>query len=196
VEGFMRGSIAFASGLLLVVAGVQARAMSIMPTDIAKDKAPSRLTQSEQHEYDSLFADRVVVKKADRRLYLIKGQKPFRSYRISLGPNPDGRKRYKGDGRTPEGRYVLDWRTENTKFWKALHISYPNAADRMRAELAGRNPGGMVMVHGQPTGGGDVALQQLVSQWDWTQGCIAVSDMAIDEIWSYTRDGTPIDILP
>jgi murein L,D-transpeptidase YafK len=192
----MRASIAFASGLLLLIAGVPVRAMTILPTDMAKDKAPSQLTQSEQHEYDALFADKVVVKKADRRLYLMKGQKPFRSYRISLGPDPDGPKRYKGDGRTPEGRYVLDWRKSNSKFWKALHISYPNAADRMRAELAGRNPGGMVMIHGQPTGGGDPTLQQLVSHEDWTQGCIAVSDMAIDEIWRYTQNGTPIDILP
>lgn len=192
----MRASIAFASGLLLLIAGVPVRAMTILPTDIATDKAPSRLTQSEQHEYDALFADKVVVKKADRRLYLMKGQKPFRSYRISLGPHPEGRKRYQGDGRTPEGRYVLDWRKSNSKFWRALHISYPNAADRMRAELAGRDPGGMVMIHGQPTGGGDPALQQLVSHEDWTQGCIAVSDMAIDEIWRYTQDGTPIDILP
>jgi murein L,D-transpeptidase YafK len=191
----MRGGIAFTSGLFLLMLGFGASAMSVLPSEMSKGKSPPKPTQSEQRQYDSLFADKVVVKKADRRLYLMKGQKPFRTYRISLGLDPEGPKRYKGDGRTPEGRYVLDWRRSNSKFWKALHISYPNAADRIRAMRARRDPGGMVMIHGQPTDGNQ-ALQQLVSDEDWTQGCIAVSDMAIDEIWRYTQDGTPIDILP
>lgn len=134
--------------------------------------------------------DRIVVKKAERRLYLMRGDQPFRSYKIALGYQPAGHKQRKGDGRTPEGVYFLDWRSDRSNYRKALHISYPNLQDRLRAERKGDDPGGLIMIHGQPTRRGENR------SGDWTFGCIAVSDLAIDEIWSYTAIGTPIEILP
>lgn len=134
--------------------------------------------------------DRIVVKKAERRLYLMRGDEPFRSYKVALGYQPTGHKQRKGDGRTPEGIYYLDWRSERSNYRKALHISYPNMQDLLRAERKGDDPGGLIMIHGQPTGRG------VNRSGDWTFGCIAVSDLAIDEIWSYTPIGTRIEILP
>ncbi len=136
------------------------------------------------------LADKLVVKKAERKLYLMKGNKPLRTYKIALGYQPAGHKRSQGDGRTPEGRYFLDWRSARSNYRKALHISYPNGQDMLRARATGREPGGMIMIHGQPSG------RSNPKSGDWTFGCIAVSNMAIDEIWSMTTDGTPIEILP
>jgi murein L,D-transpeptidase YafK len=134
--------------------------------------------------------DRIVVKKGERKLYLMRGDEPFRTYKIALGYQPVGHKQRKGDGRTPEGIYYLDWRNERSGYRKALHISYPNSQDRLRAFHKGDDPGGMIMIHGQPTGRGEHRTG------DWTFGCIAVSDLAIDEIWSYTSVGTRVEILP
>ncbi len=136
------------------------------------------------------LADRIVVKKSERRLYLMRGEEPLRTYKIALGYQPAGHKRRKGDGRTPEGIYYLDWRSANSGYRKALHISYPNAQDRFRALRKGDDPGGMIMIHGQPGRRGEM------KSGDWTFGCIAVSNMAIDEIWSLASDGTPVEILP
>jgi len=171
-----------------------AQAMSFLPN--SQTERGREVTESDKEEYEQLFADKVVVKKAERKLYLIRQDKPFRTYRISLGFRPQGHKQRRGDGRTPEGHYRLDWRNPGSKFRKALHVSYPNYQDSLRAKQRGIDPGGMVMVHGQPSGGRNSVLRQAISTEDWTQGCIAVSDLAIDEIWSHTHDGTPIEILP
>lgn len=171
------------------------QAMSFMPDFLTKKEARD-VTPNERKEYDRLFADRVVVKKAERKLYLVQGDKPFRSYAISLGTNPAGHKERQGDGRTPEGRYYLDWRNSKSKFRKSLHVSYPSEGDRLLAGRQGVDPGGMIMIHGQPRPNRYRELQEIISKEDWTQGCIAVSDYAIDEIWKYTADGTPIEILP
>jgi murein L,D-transpeptidase YafK len=108
---------------------------------------------------------------------------------VSLGFTPEGHKQRQGDGRTPEGSYYVDWRNPKSKFRKSLHISYPNPSDRMRARRVGVDPGGMIMIHGQPRPNRYRELQELISAEDWTQGCIAVSNLAIDEIWDYTIDG-------
>lgn len=171
-----------------------ATAMSFMPNFLTK---PGReVAAVEKREYNRLFADKVVVKKSERKLYLVQKDKPFRTYRVSLGFKPDGHKKRQGDGRTPEGRYYIDWRNPGSKFRKSLHVSYPNYRDKLHARRRGVDPGGMIMVHGQPTGGRNGELRRAIGKEDWTQGCIAVSNMAIDEIWSYTLDGTPIEILP
>jgi len=169
-------------------------AMSFMPDYLSKQGR--EVAPVEKREYDRLFADKVVVRKSERKLYLVKKDKPFRTYRISLGFKPDGHKMRQGDGRTPEGRYSLDWRNSGSKFRKSLHVSYPSYRDKVHARRRGVDPGGMIMVHGQPGGGGNILLRSAISKEDWTQGCIAVSNLAIDEIWSHTRDGTPIEILP
>jgi murein L,D-transpeptidase YafK len=171
-----------------------ARAMSFMPNFLTKKDR--EVAAAEKIEYDRLFVDKVVVKKAERRLYLVKKDKTFRSYPISLGFSPRGHKQRRGDGRTPEGRYYLDWRNPGSKFRKSLHVSYPNYRDKLHARRRGVDPGGMIMVHGQPRGVHNSPLRQAISKEDWTEGCIAVSNLAIEEIWDYTLDGTPIEILP
>jgi murein L,D-transpeptidase YafK len=171
-----------------------AGAMSFMPDFLTKQGR--EVSETERKEYDRLFVDRVVVKKAERRLYLVKRDKTFRSYPISLGFSPEGHKQRRGDGKTPEGRYHLDWRNASSKFRKSLHVSYPNHRDRLHARRRGIDPGGMIMVHGQPRGVHSSPLRQAISKEDWTEGCIAVSNLAIEEIWEYTLDGTPIEILP
>ena len=180
--------------IALVALNTTVGAMSFMPDFLSKQGR--EVTEAEKQEYDQLFADKVVVKKAERKLYLVKKDKPFRSYSISLGFKPTGHKRFQGDGRTPEGRYYLDWRNPGSKFRKSLHVSYPSYKDKLHAKRTGVDPGGMIMVHGQPSSARNSELRQAISKGDWTHGCIAVSNLAIDEIWSYTRDGTPIEILP
>ena len=139
-------------------------------------------------------ADLVRVDKSERRLELLRKGTVLRSYRVALGNAPEGHKREEGDERTPEGRYVLDWRNPGSSFHKSIHISYPNAADRAAARAAGRDPGGLIMIHGQPNGFGWWSwLLQLV---DWTDGCIAVTDAEMDEIWTMVDNGTPIEITP
>lgn len=139
-------------------------------------------------------ADWVVVEKAARRLHLVRAGQVVRSYEISLGTQPLGPKTRAGDARTPEGQYVIDWRNPASAFHLSLHISYPNAADQTAAALRGEDPGGMIMIHGLPNGRG--YLGPLHRLRDWTNGCIAVTNAEIREIWDRVPDGTPIDIRP
>lgn len=182
--------------VLVTLLGLSASvaAMSVLPgctVPQAKDVEPTTVVDS-----TPLLADEVLVKKGQRRLYLMREGKPFRTYRIALGFAPEGHKQREGDGRTPEGRYLLDWRNPNSRFTKAINISYPNASDRARAAARGERPGGAIMIHGEPRRRVDPALADLVRYEDWTEGCVAVSNLAIDEIWRYTPDGTPIEIRP
>ena len=139
-------------------------------------------------------AERVVVDKSERRLSLIRGEKVYRSYRISLGGEPVGQKQREGDLRTPEGRYVLDWRNPESCCYKSLHVSYPGAEDQRRAAERGDDPGGQIMIHGQINRRG--WLGWLNQFRDWTHGCIAVRNAAMEEIWNAVDDGTPIEIRP
>ena len=141
-----------------------------------------------------LAADSVLVKKSERKLYLIKNGKPYRSYQISLGANPIGHKQQKGDERTPEGLYVLDKKNESSKFYKTINVSYPNSTDQIDAKKAGVDPGGEIMIHGQPNGFG--WAWRLLNLWDWTDGCIAVNNQDMDEIWSLIETDTSIEITP
>ena len=140
--------------------------------------------------------DSITVDKSLRRLYLIKDGKTVRSYRIALGLAPEGRKQREGDYRTPEGEYYISARKPDSRFMLALQVSYPNAEDRARADEAEVPAGGLIMVHGRPirpTNGRD---RNYYSSRDWTDGCIAVSNSAMLEIWMMTRIGTPITIKP
>jgi murein L,D-transpeptidase YafK len=139
-------------------------------------------------------ADRVVVQKAERKLSLLRGGTVLKSYQISLGRDPVGPKQAEGDGRTPEGSYLIDWRNPRSRFHLALHISYPDENDRRQALGRGVPPGGDIMIHGRPN-----LLSWLTpvfTRRDWTDGCIAVSNREIEEIWRAVADGTPVDILP
>jgi murein L,D-transpeptidase YafK len=120
----------------------------------------------------------------------------YRTYRISLGDQPRGHKFQEGDERTPEGNYVLDWRNPNSSFYKSIHVSYPNDLDRTVARSLGVSPGGMIMIHGLPNWLSSPRLAQEYRRSDWTDGCIAVGNEEMDEIWRLVRDGTPITILP
>jgi len=137
--------------------------------------------------YSGPEVTRVVVQKEKRRLLLVHGRKELRRYRIDLGFQPRGHKRFEGDGRTPEGRYVIDRQNPESQYHLSLGISYPNARDIAYARAHGRSPGGDIFVHGHP--------HEPVKGPDWTWGCIAVTNREIEEIFAMVRLGTPIDIL-
>lgn len=139
-------------------------------------------------------ADKVVVNKAKRELLLLKDGKVIRSYRVALGRNPVGLKQRQGDGKTPEGAYVISGRNTASAFHRSLGISYPNAADRARARRLRVNPGGSIMIHGLPKGQGYIGAAHRLT--DWTEGCIAVTNAEIEEIWRLVPNGTPVQINP
>jgi murein L,D-transpeptidase YafK len=139
-------------------------------------------------------ADRVVVRKGERRLFLMRGESVLRSYKIALGLNPVGHKEREGDFRTPEGKYRLTRRNSRSDFFLSIQVSYPNEADIQRARRNGWYAGGSIMLHGLPN------QLKHSPEWyekrDWTDGCIAVSNSDIVEIWMLTADNAPIEILP
>ncbi|MEH6559975.1 MAG: L,D-transpeptidase family protein [Marinobacter sp.] len=156
--------------------------------------ADTRMPTIDNAPSESLVVSKVLVRKEQRRLYLMNGEEVLRSYRISLGDNPEGHKLYEGDERTPEGEYTLDWRNSGSDFYKSIHISYPSVKDREMAENWGLSPGGSIMIHGLPNGAEDMAFAY--TGLDWTNGCIAVNNQEMDEIWQLVNDGTPIRIIP
>lgn len=164
-RGFCRGLILGGAGLLASAAGPVAGA-------------------------EVLRADLVLVLKAQRRLLLQRGGRSFAEFRVSLGPNPMGPKIAEGDGRTPEGSYRIDGRDGASRYHRFLHISYPEPRDIARARARGLAPGGGIGIHGLP---GDYDLFGPVT-FDWTEGCIAVSIRAIDEIWLSVGLGTAVEI--
>jgi murein L,D-transpeptidase YafK len=138
--------------------------------------------------------DRVIVYKDARRMQLLTGQKVLREYRISLGANPLGHKQREGDERTPEGIYTLDGRNSQSIAYLSMHVSYPDEGDRKAAFAAGRNPGGMIMVHGIRNGLGWTGRMHRF--FDWTDGCIAITNAEMTEFWRVVATGTPIEIRP
>lgn len=141
-----------------------------------------------------LKADQVLVKKSERKLYLLRKGIIYETFHVVLGPRPQGHKLTEGDERTPEGRYVLDYKKPDSPFYRAIHISYPNEADRDRAARAGLHPGGEIMIHGHPRT--DPALAEDARFFNWTNGCIAVANEDMDIIWESVDVGTPITIEP
>jgi murein L,D-transpeptidase YafK len=177
--------------LVLVWLAFAAQAQANELLSRADTRMPSKTVYSPADIQD---VTRVVVRKGERRLYLISGEQVVRSYRVSLGDNPKGHKLYEGDERTPEGTYTLDWRNAESDFYKSIHISYPSERDRELASAWGLDPGGSIMIHGLPNGEEDMAFAY--SGLDWTDGCIAVTNDEIDEIWQLVSNGTPISIQP
>jgi murein L,D-transpeptidase YafK len=134
----------------------------------------------------------VVIDKSDRTLILLAGARTVKIYRdIKLGDAPKGHKRFEGDERTPEDVYRIDGRNPASAYTLSLRISYPNAADRAYARARGRSPGGDIFIHGQPNRS---PLPRI--PYDWTDGCIALSNAEIREVWRLVRDGTPVTIRP
>lgn len=141
-----------------------------------------------------LIADRVVVNKSERALYLYRGSEVLRKFDVALGLMPEGHKEREGDFRTPEGNYRLTNRLIESDYFMAIQVSYPNRVDRAHARKLGVSPGGLIMIHGQPTRPTKSAAYY--ASYDWTDGCIAVSNAAMVEIWQLTKPNTPITILP
>ena len=137
--------------------------------------------------------DLVQVDKSERTLSLMANGKLVRRYSIVLGRSPEGAKTREGDRRTPEGRYVLDFKKADSSYYRAIHVSYPNAQDRARARTLGVVPGGAIMIHGQPNGRG---WNNDTLQYDWTDGCIALSNADMTELWNLVQVPTPIEIVP
>ncbi|MDI1221785.1 MULTISPECIES: L,D-transpeptidase family protein [Acinetobacter] len=139
----------------------------------------------------------VKVYKSDRIVKLMHHDQDIRTYPMRLGFDPIGHKVKEGDGKTPEGRYILDWRNPNSAFYKSLHVSYPNQQDKSKANQLGVSPGGDIMIHGSATRSQVEKLPSLMTYLprnDWTWGCIAVRNIDMDEIWKLVDDGTVISI--
>ena len=157
----------------------------------ARVPATRSLPRGNQSSFGPI-ADYLIVDKSERLLVAYEDGKPIRAYRdLQFGDAPMGHKQFQGDERTPEGLYRIDWRNPQSRYHLSLRISYPNSADREFASQYGRSPGGDIFIHGQPNG-----MTQGRMRGDWTDGCIALSNDEIEELWRIVPDGTPIEIRP
>jgi murein L,D-transpeptidase YafK len=175
---------------LLVLLAAAAGLAGIVHADVADNLGSASLRPTESMP----IADRVVVYKGERRMLLMRGDSILRTYRVALGLNPVGHKERSGDFRTPEGRYMLTRRNPRSDFFLSIQVSYPNDADVRKARRNGWDTGGSIMVHGLPN-----QLKHTPTYYekrDWTDGCIALSNSDMLEIWLLTNNNTPIDILP
>ncbi len=143
---------------------------------------------------ESEFADRVLINKSERKLILFKGNKVLKSMDVALGLLPKGRKITEGDFKTPEGTYRLSDRNSASEFFLSIRISYPDSDDIRHAKLRGLPAGGQIMIHGQPND--PRYSEEYYQSTDWTNGCIAVSNADMVDIWLMTKPNTPIQILP
>ena len=139
--------------------------------------------------------DYVLVHKEQRKLYLYAGSKMIKSYPIALGKQPVGHKQQEGDSRTPEGVYTLDWRNPDSRFFRSIHVAYPNERQLKEAKEKGINPGGEIMIHGQPSDW-DERIKLTFAGKDWTEGCIALENQDMMEVWNLVEDSTIIHIKP
>ena len=171
-----------------------------LPTSASEASFPPPLTTEQIHTIrKNTQIDIIQVYKSQRYLVLQHQNKIIRRYPIRLGFSPIGHKIKEGDGKTPEGRYVIDWRNPKSAFYKSLHVSYPNAKDQQNAQLLGVSTGGDIMIHGSATTKQVKVLPNLMRyfpQKDWTWGCIAVRNIDIDEIWQLVNNSTVIEIHP
>jgi murein L,D-transpeptidase YafK len=165
-------------------------AATVVPADtILNGTKPSEKARPKVFRADSMVLD-----KSDRLLTLYNDGEQVRVYRVALGRNPVGDKVRRGDGRTPEGSYYISGRNPQSKYHKSLRISYPDAAHRARAKRRGVSPGGDIMIHGLPRAFASVGA--LHRQQDWTEGCVAVTNDEIEEIWRAIPNGAHIVIRP
>jgi murein L,D-transpeptidase YafK len=139
-------------------------------------------------------ADTILIVKHERKLYLLRDNSPLRSYRVALGLTPTGAKEHAWDFRTPEGSYVVDFRQERSHYFKALHISYPSAADLKRSAALHRPAGGDIFIHGEPNQ--PTKPMSYYQTRDWTNGCIALSNEDLQDLWELTAGPTRVEIVP
>jgi murein L,D-transpeptidase YafK len=167
-----------------VVTGAAASALASLPALATTPRA-------------AVPVDLIVIVKHRRLLQLLHRDRVMRTYRVALGKNPVGHKRERGDGRTPEGFYTIDYKKPESPFHVALHIDYPNGRDRAEAAARGADPGGAIYIHGQPTQAAELVFFRLkFAREDWTDGCVALTNVAMDEIYRSVREGTPVLIRP
>ncbi len=141
-----------------------------------------------------MAVDRILIEMGCRRLTLFCDGKPIKKFKVALGFEPEGKKTMEGDGKTPEGCYVIDYRNESSKFYRSLHISYPNEDDRRQAAESGVSPGRDIMIHGLKNDFAWIGKRHLAR--DWTNGCVAVTNREMDEIWRLVPVGTKVEIVP
>jgi murein L,D-transpeptidase YafK len=178
--------------LRILAAGVFA--LTSASPALAEGPLPPSAIASSSVEAALPLADRVVVRKSERQLLLMRAGEVLRSYKVALGLRPEGHKQFEGDYRTPEGAYRLTRRNPNSEYFLSIQVDYPNARDVERARRQGLKPGGAIMIHGQPNT--PRKPRDYYSNVDWTEGCIAVSNSDMVEIWLMTPPDTPIEIHP
>ena len=155
---------------------------------LAVPAIPAAAEEAEQHP------DRILVLKSERKLMLMAGSEVLRTMDIALGLMPEGPKRREGDFRTPEGRYVIEAKKRDSDYFLSLKVSYPNAQDRELARQLGVDPGGQIMIHGLPNE--PKYAESMYEGWDWTDGCIAVSNSDMVDLWRLIPVSLPIEIRP
>ena len=139
-------------------------------------------------------ADTILIVKHERKLYLLRDNSQLRSYRIALGLTPTGAKEREWDFRTPEGSYFIDFRQEHSHYFKALHISYPSAADLKRSAARHLSPGRDIFIHGEPNQ--PTKPDSYYKTRDWTNGCIALSNEDLLDLWNHTAVQARVEIVP
>lgn len=164
---------------------------------------PSEANQKTEHQdvnWQQVHVNKIEVYKQQRLLKLLDANgQTIKTYQVRLGFDPTGHKKQEGDGKTPEGRYVIDWRNPKSQFYKSLHVSYPNQLDQSQAAQRGVSAGGDIMIHGsaKKIGGSEgQLLYNYFPRGDWTWGCIAISNQDMDELWKNVKDQTVIEIFP
>lgn len=179
--------------ILPILAGALSVAL-LGPASSDSLKGAVRQSASDVKRPKAMFADSIVVEKRLRRLTLYRLGQPVKRYAVALGKVPSGRKVHIGDYRTPEGLYHIEGRNTQSTYYRSLRISYPDVLDRLRAQSLGLTAGGDIMIHGLPLGSEYIGANH--RRADWTEGCIAVTNDELDEIWSAIPDGAPIEIKP
>jgi murein L,D-transpeptidase YafK len=178
----------------LIISVVSAGLVASAPSPVAAPITPARPVTSAAVAPPVALADSIVIEKKAHKLTLFYLGRPMRSYLVALGANPVGDKLRAGDNRTPEGLFSIESRNPVSKYHLALRISYPDARHRARSQALGVEPGGDIMIHGLPNGLGAAGATHRVA--DWTNGCIALTDEEIEEIWNVVPIGTPVEIKP
>ena len=198
--------------LALISGSTAASTFNPIPIDLKSAAVSSEIPYDEEFDYTKLgrisnlpleatsassrkgIVDQVIVNKRNHQMFLMFKNKVVKKFWIALSDRPIGKKQFEGDRKTPEGTYTLDYIKNNSNYYKAFHISYPNANDIANARAHGARPGGMIMVHGQPASSGK--FQETVQRTDWTNGCIALLNPDLDQFISMVDVGTPITINP
>lgn len=179
--------------ILVFVTGCAAH----MPTQsvLTEAQAHQRMHRPHIPSPAHTYVDYILVEKSKNRMYLMKKGEIVRDYHIAIGQNPVGHKVQEGDNRTPEGRYNLIYKNQNSQFYRSIALNYPNDRDKRIAARRGVNPGSAIVIHGQPNK--HFGPKEGVSQaYNWTNGCIAVTNPEMGEIWRLVDIDTPIEIRP